>query len=342
MDKELVANIRNMAITKRLNFLVGSGTSVPEIPLMNDKSYFPREKKECKWNDLEKSDKSEILANLTSKAEDVSKKILLEDGSVQSTQTIYNKFLQAILDILNLSNSRQIPKNANIFTTNYDLFIEKAADNIINKNRLIFNDGASGYFNRYLSSSNYNRTVAYKGLNDNYISEIPSISLIKPHGSMNWEKEINNIKIKDCVSSCPVIVPPSGYESADTFLQNHFYEMLRIFETELDKQQSVLFVIGFSFQDEHIGKMIKRAMQNPELMIYAFGYSKNDKERFLNNLHLKEEKGNFVILLPSDFAKEFRTTNVDEHNKEFYSFTLKNLTDVLNDTSKDGVNDDKN
>lgn len=57
---------------------------------------------------------------------------------------------------------------------------------------------------------------------------------------------------------------------------------------------------------------------------------------------MKEEKGNFVILLPSDFAKEFRTTNVDEHNKEFYSFTLKNLTDVLNDTSKDGVNDDKN
>lgn len=45
MDKELVANIRNMAITKRLNFLVGSGTSVPAIPLMNDKSYFTREKK---------------------------------------------------------------------------------------------------------------------------------------------------------------------------------------------------------------------------------------------------------------------------------------------------------
>lgn len=165
---------------------------------------------------------------------------------------------------------------------------------------------------------------------------------MKDSGLVRIKLVICHIKIKDCVSSCPVIVPPSGYESADTFLQNHFYEMLRIFETELDKQQSVLFVIGFSFQDEHIGKMIKRAMQNPELMIYAFGYSENDKERFLNNLHLKEEKGNFVILLPSDFAKEFRTTNIDEYNKESYSFTLKNLTDVLKNISKDGVNDDKN
>lgn len=49
MDEKLNENIRNMAITKRLNFLVGSGTSVPAIPLMKDKIYLPKGKEGCKW-----------------------------------------------------------------------------------------------------------------------------------------------------------------------------------------------------------------------------------------------------------------------------------------------------
>lgn len=332
MDEELIKNIRNMAITKQLNFLIGSGTSVPAIPLMKNKSYRPKGKEDTEWNELNCEDKSQIAENLNMKTKLISQEILKGSKEVQKVQETYDNFLQAILDILNLSNSRQTPKNANIFTTNYDLFIEKAADNILNKNRLIFNDGASGYFNRYLSSSNYNRLVAYKGLNDNFIAEIPSISLIKPHGSVNWEKVGNNIEIKDSVTSNPVIVPPTGYESAETFLQNHFYDMLRVFETELDKQQSVLFIIGFSFQDKHIGKMIKRAMQNPELMIYAFGYSNEDKQSFLNNLDLKETRDNFKVLVPNDFDDEFCTINHDESNNKWYSFILKNLKDVLSNT----------
>ena len=314
--------IRKLVITKQLNFLIGSGTSCPSIPLMGH-------------IDAANDEERNIL--LAKKVEEVSKDLLgkvLEEGSlINTTLNNYINFISRIIDILNLSNSRQTPRTANIFTTNYDLFIEKASDVVLQNYRFIFNDGASGYFDRRLDGSNYNRTVSYKGLNDNYTNEIPSLTLIKPHGSMNWEKVGDSIMIRNSVIDLPVIVKPTGYEEQETFYNNHFHEMLRIFQLELDKPQSVLFVIGFSFQDKHIAKMIKRAIQNPELIVYAFGFTDKDRETFLDNLGLKNERSNFIILTPKDFSDEYKTKNNKDNNEEWYSFILSNLTSILLDAS---------
>ncbi|NLR09837.1 MULTISPECIES: SIR2 family protein [Lactobacillaceae] len=299
----LSKRMRNLAITKQLNFLLGSGTSVPAIPLMAGLT------------------NNELLK----KVEVTSREILdryRQSANVRNTQGTYDRFIQVVIDLLNLSNSRQSPKNVNIFTTNYDLFIEKAIDKASKNNRIVFNDGANGYFQRTLDSSNYNRTVSYRGLNNDYLNEVPSISVIKPHGSMNWVKDKENIRIINRVSPVPVVVPPTGFESATTFLQNHFYEMLRMFQLELDKPQSVLFIIGFSFQDKHIGKMVRRALQNAELMVYAIGYSDADRETFLNNLGFLEERPNFKIITPKDvFADE----NSDKLNLEWLTYTLNGM-----------------
>ncbi|PTM23174.1 hypothetical protein DA798_04970 [Lactobacillus sp. PFC-70] len=312
VDSSVATVFRNLAITKQLNFLLGSGTSLPAIPLMGNLT-------------------NEELLNKVSL---ISREILKdrsENDLVNSTQNTYNNFIQTIIDLLNLSNSRQAPKNINIFTTNYDLFVEKAIDNVAQNNRFVFNDGASGYFRRILDSTNYNRTVSYRGLNNNYLNEMPSISLIKPHGSMNWIRQNDDIRILSKVSSEPVIVPPTGFEAEETFLQNHFYEMLRIFQLELDKPQSVLFVIGFSFQDKHIGKMVKRALQNPELVVYVFGYSNGDREKILNNLDFEEERMNFRIVTPKDIS-----------NKADLNITLDWLTSVLNGTfPEENLDDDE-
>lgn len=60
--------------------------------------------------------------------------------------------------------------------------------------------------------------------------------------------------------------------------------MLRFFTNELDKPQSVLMVIGFSFQDKHIAKMVKRAIANPELLVICFCYEKDNVSNILENL----------------------------------------------------------
>ncbi|UED79287.1 SIR2 family protein [Lysinibacillus sp. CD3-6] len=328
-NNELVKKIRRLAITKQLNFLIGSGTSLPAVPLMGMIQGTTDDERNAKLADIVKEVSRELLQL------DVS-----QDTPLEITLKNYINFLSSIVGILNLSNSRQAPRTANIFTTNYDLFIEKASDEVLQNYRFIFNDGASGYFDRKLDGSNYNRTVSYKGLNDNYTNEIPSLTLIKPHGSMNWENINDAILIRSEVLDRPVIVKPTGYESQETFINNHFHEMLRIFQLELDKPQSVLFVIGFSFQDKHIAKMIKRAIQNPELMIYAFAFKEEDRAVFLRNLDLKDEMSNFKIITPNNLNEVYKTKGANESGEDIFTFTIENFTRILSDQSLEDMNDE--
>lgn len=321
-NDSFIKEIRKLMITKQLNFLIGSGASAKTIPLMG--------------NVVDNS-------SLVEEVKEVSKKILMNDETIQDNLKDYTRFLESVIDVINLSNSRQTPKSVNLFTTNYDLYIEKAVDELTGIRRFVFNDGANGYFHRLLESSNYNRVVSYKGLNDNYISEIPSISLIKPHGSVNWSEHDGTIIIGNDVSDSPQTVKPTGIEERDTFLDNHYFEMLRIFQLELDKPQSILFVFGFSFQDQHIGKMVRRALQNPELLVVAFGYTDEDKSYFLSNLNMDLEKApkNFRIYTPRDFTDRYVTRNKDKQGKDKMTFELPNLTKIIQESSEEDLTDDK-
>ncbi|WP_455112977.1 SIR2 family protein [Rothia mucilaginosa] len=293
----ILEEIREVAVSKNVNFLIGSGCSVGAIGTMGE--YWEDAWKEKNLNEdgTEKSptcckDKEYCEACqkrgnelLVIDVKKVSQEIIegkLEENFVTKN---YNFFISEIVNLMHRMNSRQNPKNINIFTTNYDLFIEDALDKVSKTETFVINDGARGYFKRILDSSNFNRTVSYRGPSNNYVDEIPSISLIKPHGSVNWEKTADKeIEIKAEIVINPIVVNPDGHESRATFEENYFHDMLRIFQTELDKPQSVLFVIGFSFQDKHIVKMMQRALRNKELNVYIFCYEDDDKIKIGANL----------------------------------------------------------
>lgn len=289
--------LRELAMGKQLNFLIGSGASYPAIPLMSE---------------IKGENTKEKNQKLLEEIKDVSKSLICPNENKERNNSdvlnSYENFRLAVSDVLNNANSRQVPREATLFTTNYDLFIEKALDSVLENTSLVFNDGARGYFNRYLDGSNYNKSVSYRGLNNNYIDELPSLSLIKPHGSVNWERaDGDKIVIKNKVVENPVVVPPTGYEDEATFLNNHFHDMLRIFQLELDKPQSVLFVVGFSFQDKHIGKMVKRALKNRELVIVCFCFDENAKINISKNLDVKS--GNLKLITPAELGEEKLTLN---------------------------------
>lgn len=293
---DLKKELKELALTKRMCFLIGSGASMPAIPLMG--SF--------------KSDDPEIAnEKLLKKVKDISSKLIrnkIKRYHISPVLKNYKELITTISNILTKSNSRNSPNNATIFTTNYDLFIEKALDEILPQTPLIFNDGAKGYFNRYLDGANFNKSFSYRGLNDNYIDELPSISLIKPHGSVNWKKDNNQILVTDKVERDPVVVKPTGYENQETFLNNHFHDMLRIFQLELDKPQSVLFVIGFSFQDQHISQMIRRALNNRELIIECLCYEEEDEETILKNLGMQDKpRSNLHMIKPKSLGLEHIT-----------------------------------
>ena len=53
--------------------------------------------------------------------------------------------------------------------------------------------------------------------------------------------------------------------------------MLRIYANELDKENTLLIVDGFSFDDEHILEITKRALKNPTLKLIVFCWDKEPK-----------------------------------------------------------------
>ena len=329
VEKFDIKQLRYFAMTKRLNFLIGSGTSVPAIPLM---SFF-------KSKDISDEEANNLLSD---KVKEVSKKVIEDisssndEGNIKAVLKRYSEFIKVILQLLYHANSRQVTKNINIFTTNYDLFIEKSLDELMKYESFVFNDGSNGYFNRILDSANYNKSVAYRGLNDSYLNELPTLSLIKPHGSMNWEREQeDNILIRQSVVENPVVVKPTGLEGQETFLNNHFHDMLRVFQLELDKPQSILIVIGFSFQDKHIAKMLNRSLKNPELNVFIFCYSESDKQTILTNLGLSDCPRNLNVITPNELEEKYKTKHEveDEDESDWFSFDLSNLTELLRDMS---------
>lgn len=72
-----------------------------------------------------------------------------------------------------------------------------------------------------------------------------------------------------------VMINPTKQKFRDTTTNVHYYELLRIYSNHLERPNSVLFVLGFSFADEHIDKITQRvASSNPSLLIYVLSSQK--------------------------------------------------------------------
>ncbi|MDZ6080113.1 SIR2 family protein, partial [Klebsiella pneumoniae] len=100
----------------------------------------------------------------------------------------YLRFIKKLSSLVDKKSANQI-RRANIFTTNYDLFLEKASDLLLKNNTgFIFNDGGRGLHTRHLNISNFHTSTWHQGTNDLYKFEIPTINLIKMHGSISWNK----------------------------------------------------------------------------------------------------------------------------------------------------------
>lgn len=107
-------------------------------------------------------------------------------------------------------------------------------------------------------------------------------------------------KVKNELFEKFVLIFPEKNKFKNTLYQEFYYQNLRQLSYELEKQNSILIVFGFSFADEHIAEIVKRACNNPTLNIYIFCYSLNTKNEILNNLKLEEFPSNIKTILPED------------------------------------------
>jgi len=218
----------------------------------------------------------------------------------------YKTFLTNIYNILLRRKSNILTKQATIFNTNYDLFIKKASEEL--GSSLKINDG----FNRNpkldnqfkFSAAEYFNAIYNKGNLYNYKVEVPSINLVKLHGSLSWSKQGDDIvfqltdylkHFKDNLEEYAVvngyekmcryvndfntqfqIILPTKKKFHETLLDRIYYNLLRIYANELDKENTLLIAEGISFEDEHILDITQKALRNPTLQLLVFCYEKDN------------------------------------------------------------------
>lgn len=73
-----------------------------------------------------------------------------------------------------------------------------------------------------------------------------------------------------------LIVNPTKEKFNDTVLNKNYYELLRILSNELEKENTLFIVNGFSFRDEHILDLTRRSMLNPSLKVLLFCFDESN------------------------------------------------------------------
>ncbi len=79
------------------------------------------------------------------------------------------------------------------------------------------------------------------------------------------------------------VVNPTKEKFKDTTFNKTYYEMLRLYANELEKENCILYIMGFSMADEHIRDITFRAIKsNPTLKVFICSYTESGKDIIAN------------------------------------------------------------
>lgn len=115
-----------------------------------------------------------------------------------------------------------------------------------------------------------------------------------------------------------IMVNPTKHKFQETVMDMHFYELMRLYSNSLEKENSILFVTGFSFADEHIANLTMRAANsNPTLQIIIFAFDASEIDTFKSYLKIGGGALNSNVKILT--TKEVALANKD--NKDFPDLT---------------------
>lgn len=296
-----------------INYLIGSGASLPSIPLAGDVESQIATLTKAGAND----EVLKLMFSFLKSVQEPCERVLADKPNQNDEESIqnYRVFLSATERILLERDTELLPKQATIFTTNYDLFVERASEDVPG---LILNDGFArapslkmrmAYSPQNFFTSTYNTGSLY-----GYRVETPSVNLVKMHGSMTWTRGIDDaiifdptlpdLPVRDAAKADTenyvgqhVLVLPEIDKFRQTTMDKTYYDLLRIFHNQLDRENSLLICFGFSFEDAHILDITERALQNATLRCLVFAYDDEKVNAYLSKF---EKFNNVIIVSPED------------------------------------------
>lgn len=323
--REYVRMLKQILISdsKKIGFLSGAGTSVAInkddkkfILAMDEMTNIIIKKleEESKFieviNDIKKEleDKNEkfqlenILSRITQKAsiigggilsglnkndfEDLKKSI---ENEIKNIVSVHNNKDLKIADTPHYSFARWIVQASRkcpieIFTTNYDYLFEMALE----KHKAPYFDGFVGGYTPFF----YGDAIEQ---DDKSVPEWTR--LWKLHGSLGWKYDTENkvvIKgnknIGECGEEGDIMIYPSTLKYANSKKQPYVSLIDRL-KDFVRQEDSVLFVLGYSFGDQHINETIMSALKKSRSShVYAFKRSDLKENDEIAQLAMSEKK----------------------------------------------------
>ena len=125
-----------------------------------------------------------------------------------------------------------------------------------------------------------------------------------------------------------VIVNPTKKKFSETVIDGHFYELMRMYSNALERENTLLFVMGFSFADEHILSITQRALKtNPTLLVAIYAY---DKDAYDSYIEMFGETPNVKILSNIQYAADDKSKEHPIIEKYDFTSIIKQHTEVRN------------
>lgn len=390
-----IETIKYYIQSANINFLYGSGLSRPYLAVLGNIEKWLTELNEERIKNGEQPKYTIVEASILKQYfETVMYPNVTPTGAdYEATKAEYQRFLHTWNELINKRSNRLVGKQVNLFTTNVDILMERAASGY----GVELNDGFQGSIEQLYDAGNFQKTVSKTSLHFQNVSDIPVFNLIKIHGSINWKDEEDQVKndiglptvsavknVLDAINADNfisttktdaagntiektlaemvreadakhmanadvfnpffeqyrklVMINPTKRKFKESVIDHHFYELMRQYSNNLEKENTLLFVSGFSFADEHIADITRRAANtNPTLHIVVFAFNDGDGATVKSNLKLPNVSlnNNITILTPTS-VKDINSQSQDKQYKEFadnvtqFDFaTVNNLFEMI-------------
>lgn len=371
-----IGTIKYYIQSANINFLYGSGLSRPYLAVLGNIEKWLTELNEERLRNGDQIKYTIVEASIIKQYfESVMHPNVSPTGAeYEATKAEYQRFLHTWNELINKRSNRLVGKQMNLFTTNVDILMERAAAGY----GVELNDGFQGSIEQLFDAGNFQKTVSKTSLHFQNVSDIPVFNLIKIHGSINWKDDGGSVKndlglpivigVKEALDAIDsdnfisttktdatgnivekslvemideanakhianmdvfnpffeqyhklVMINPTKRKFKESVIDHHFYELMRQFSNNLEKENTLLFVSGFSFADEHIADITRRAANtNPTLHIVVFAYNDVDGATIKSNLKIPDVclNNNITILTPTS-VKEFNANSQEKQYKEF-------------------------
>ena len=316
---------------KKLNIFIGSGCSVPAIPLMGatienivsvdvnigiskkiDEYIELQNKRLNSKEQLEKESFGDIESFLTwlGKGIDFEKDETIRGSYQKIYDSLKTHFMATIPrfddekyttgtlgNYINFyqyifSKRKEESPKLNVFTTNYDLFNEYAFEKCKIRYTTGFDTGLNQNFN--INQFSYRLVDSQERYKDRWQPTSKEANLYKLHGSINWVEKSNNLVQNNEASEDTenIIIYPTALKHQET-RQSPYSELFRELSVQLQKSSSTLVILGYGFGDDHINNIISQNLNNSDFTLIVFG---DVNEKGLKKFKELNQPSNFHII----------------------------------------------